>query len=402
MKVLNKRLVFLSLIASIFVISIFLRLIAFDQEGGDHRTFKKAVSEFLEGTNPYEYTVLSYQREDLKHGYAYMPTLLYIQTSLTQINKIFNLDQPTKYLWKIPVLLADIGIGIIIHNILRKKNYSNSIIIMGLLFWFFNPYFLMRYEYTNYEALPMFFLLLSLIVVGKKDFLSGVLFALAVTLKTFPIILLSILILKSKKVKLFLLGGIITGILISLPFFRSTNDFSLFVNGSFLVHGGRGIQGRPFFSFLTYYLQNYGISFYQSEFSKTYTLLALLGSQLLPLYLYFKKKVTNIWILVLSSFFVYYLFTPVLNRTHLIWGMPFAYLGILNIYKNRLKKYYLILISYYIFACFYYFLWNKGLKNPTSFGGQIWIDPVFDNRHKFPLINELYVKAVHWKKELFN
>jgi len=221
-------------------------------------------------------------------------------------------------------------------------------------------------------------------------------------LKTFPISLLSILLIKSKRIKWFLLGGILTGIVISLPFLRSTYDFNLFINGSFLVHGSRGIQGRPFFSFLTYYLQSYGISFYQSEFSKMYALLALLGSQVLPLYLYFKKKTTNIWILILSSFIVYYLFTPVLNRTHLIWGTPFIFLGTLNIYKNRLKRYYFILILYYVFACFYYFLWNKGLKNPTSFGGQICIDPVFENRHKFPLINELYIKAVHWKKELFN
>jgi len=171
MKVLDKRLVFQSLIVLIFTVSIFLRLIAFDQEGGDHRIYKKTVIEFLKGTNPYEYTVRSYQRADLKHGYAYMPTLLYIQASLTQINRIFDWDQPTKYLWKIPVLLTDIGVGIIIYNILKKKNYSNLIIIVGLLFWFFNPYFLIRYEYTNYEALPIFFLLLSLITVGKKDFL---------------------------------------------------------------------------------------------------------------------------------------------------------------------------------------------------------------------------------------
>lgn len=400
----NKHLIFKATVVLIFIISIFLRLIIFNQEGGDHKTYKIAVNQFLAGVNPYEYTTLSYQREDLKHGYAYMPTLLYVQSALAHINVTYELHQPTKHLWKIPVLIADIGVGIIIYHILKKKSSSYPIIIAGLLFWFFNPYFFMRYQYTNYETLPVFFLLLSLLFVGKKNFWAGTLFALAVTLKTFPIIFLPILLLKSKNPKkagLFLLGSLLTGIIVILPFLKSVHDFSLLVNGSLLVHGSRGIQGRPFFSFLTYYLQNLGISFYQSEFSKVYTFVTLTGSAFLPLYLYFKKNVTNIWILVFFSLAIYFLFTPVLNRTHFIWITPFVYLGFLNIFKGNFKKHYLSITLYYLFICFYYFLWNKGFKNPVSFGGYVWIDPVFKDNVKFPFFNELYIKAIQLKKSLF-
>ncbi len=402
MQILENKTAFKIVIISIFLVATLLRAIAFDQIGGDHETFKQTVAEFMAGINPYEYTVLSYQREDLKHGYAYMPTLLYLQTFLVRINGVLKLDLPTIYLWKCPVLLADIGVGFLIYKILKEKNYPKLITIIGLFFWFFNPYFLMRYEYTNYESLPVFFLLLSLMTIGKKDLLSGMLFALAVTFKTFPLILLSALLLRSKNIKLFLLGGFFVVIAISFPFFRSAHDLDLMIRGSFLVHGERGIQGRPLFSFLTYYLQRFGVNFFQPEFSKIYTATALIGSQILPLYLYFKKKINNIWVLSLASFAVYYLFVPVLNRTHLIWGTPFVYLGLLEIYEGRLNKYYLVISIYYLLLCIYYFFWDKGLKNPLTFGGQIWIEPVFEDKSKFPLINDLYVKAVQWKKSVFN
>ena len=385
----------------IFATAILLRLCIFDQRGGDHDAYKMAVADFRKGINPYEYTVRSYQEETLKHGYAYMPTLLYIQSFLENFNGFFRLDAPTTHLWKIPVLLADIGIGILILLILKKQNFSKQISLFGLIFWFINPYFFMRFEYTNYESLPIFFLLLSLLYVGKKDFLSGILFALSISLKTFPVILLSLMIVKSKNLKLFVLGGLLTGLVLSAPFLTSTDNFSLMLNGSFFVHGERGIQGRPLFSFISYYTQNFGLSFLQSEFSKIYTFIALIGAQVVPLYLHFKKKTSNIWILALSSFAVYYLFTPVLNRTHFIWGLPFIYIAVANSFSNNLKKHILTTSIFYISLCFYYFLWTKGLKNPLEFGGAVWIDPVFQNRPTFPLIKEMFVKAVMWKRQLF-
>jgi hypothetical protein len=389
MSLLDNKVFYRTLVGLIFGLSILFRLFAFDQVGGDHRTFKTAVTSYIEGVNPYEYTVLSYQQDDLKHGYAYMPTLLYIQTFFVRINMFFNLDQPTKYLWKIPVLLADIGVGILLYKILQREKASRLSLLIGLLFWFFNPYFFMRYEYTNYEPLSVFSLLLGLTYLGKKDFLAGVFFALAVTLKTFPVILFAVFLLNVKKIPKFLLAGLLTGIIISLPFFRSFHDLTLLFQGAFLVHGERGIQGRPLFSFLTYNLQSLGISFYQAEFSKIYSLIALLGAQLVPLYLYYKKKIKNVWILSLFSFSVYYLFTPVLNRTHLLWGIPVIYLGsLISHSKSRTKHYATVLVVFVAMSCYYYF-WTKGFKNPVAFGGKIWIDPVFDNRTSFPFVLEV-------------
>ncbi|NTU70177.1 hypothetical protein HGB13_05200 [bacterium] len=194
---------FKALVVTLFAVSIFVRILAFNQEGGDHLTYKQAVDEFLSGTNPYKYTVMSFETVNQKHGYAYMPTLLYIQASLVKLNGFLHLDAPTVILWKIPVLLADICIGLIIYLVTTKGGYSKLVTVLGLVFWFFNPYFIMRYEYTNYETLPILFMLLTLLTIGKKEFAAGVLFAIAVSLKTFPIILLAILLFKAKNIKNF-------------------------------------------------------------------------------------------------------------------------------------------------------------------------------------------------------
>ncbi|MBN1162632.1 DUF2029 domain-containing protein [Patescibacteria group bacterium] len=397
MKVQSLERFYKAVILFIFVISVILRLLVFDQEGGDHSTFKTTVMNFLGGVNPYIYTVQSFEDEKLKHGYSYMPTLLYIQTFFTKVNMIFDLDLPTKYMWKVPVLIADIIVGILLCKILKKEKFPYSVIIFGLLFWFIHPYFFMKYEYTNYDVLPVLFLLISVFTVGKKDFISGVMYALSVTLKTFPIILISIFLIKTKDLKKFILGGFLITILLSLPFITSVQDAMLYINGALLVHGSRSIQGRPFFGTFTYYLQDYGVNFYQAEFNEIYTMCALLGAQILPLYLFFKKKVNNIWILIITSFSVYYLFTPVLNRTHFIWGTPFIYLGSATIFKNKLKKHFVSMTVLYVFLCFYLAIWNKGLKEPATFGGRVWLDPVLVYKPTFSLIYELrsrFIKGI--------
>lgn len=399
-KLLNsKKILFLGTIL-IFIVSIFLRLITFNQEGGDHITYKTAVLEFLNGENPYEYTVRSYQVYDLRHGYAYMPTLLYVQSFFVWLDGTLDLDWLTIHMWKVPVLLADIAVGWLIFKILKQDDRPNHVVFAGLIFWFFNPYFFMRFEYTHYETLPVFFLLLSLMTIGKKDFWSGILYALAVSLKTFPIILFGTMLIKSKNYKKFLLGGFFTALIISLPFFKSFHDFSLMIVGSLLVHGERGIQGRPLLSMATLLLQNFGLSLYQAEYSKIYSLLALGGSFAIPVYLYFRKKVENIWVLILSSFTVYFLLAPVFNRTHSIWVLPFIFLGLLNIFKNNYKKFYLSLAAWYLIMCPYYYFWLKGLKSPEVFGGKIWLDSTKDDPKKINMFHQLYLKALKIKNQI--
>ncbi len=391
------------IIIVIFIVSIVLRLAVFSQEGGDHVVYKQAVIEFLAGVNPYAYTVKSFSEPELEleHGYAYLPTLLYIQSGLTALNDWLDVDQPTIYWYKLPVLLADIGVGYLLYKILKKENFSNIVIIGGLLFWFFNPYFFMNYQYTNYETLPLFFLLLSYITLGKRNFTTGLLFGLAITLKTFPIILFALFILKSTNRKRFILGALLAGIIIALPFMRSYYDFNLMIQGSLLVHGERGIQGRPFLSLATVYLQNYGLNPFQAEYSRLFSVAALISTQLVTLFLYFKKKITNVWILTLVSFAVYLLLTPVLNRTHLIWALPFIYLGVLQIFRNKLQYHFLTIFIVYVLMCAYYYFWVNGINNPDFPGGAISIDASDDNAgSRFSLISEWFIKMVKAKKQL--
>jgi len=81
------RKVYLALTLIVVAVGILLRLALFELEGGDHPQYKRALLEFERGINPYKYTVKSFENEDLEHGYAYFPTLLYVLTAFWQINK---------------------------------------------------------------------------------------------------------------------------------------------------------------------------------------------------------------------------------------------------------------------------------------------------------------------------
>jgi hypothetical protein len=155
----------------LILIALLLRLIIFDREGGDYEVYARAVSEFTQGINPYIYTVESFRNPELDHGYAYMPTLLYIMSFMSKANDWLNTGMPWAVLWKIPVLVADIGVFVLLYRYFYKRSFVLAI-IAGVL-WLLNPYFLARYEYTLFDPIQIFFLLLSVTLLGKRDALSG-------------------------------------------------------------------------------------------------------------------------------------------------------------------------------------------------------------------------------------
>lgn len=102
------------------ILALYLRMVCFNEEGGDSETFTNAVESFLDGENIYKETVRSYSQESTdNHGYAYFPTLLYIYTPLYLLSNRLNIEP--HILFKIPVLLADIFVGVLIFKILYKE-----------------------------------------------------------------------------------------------------------------------------------------------------------------------------------------------------------------------------------------------------------------------------------------
>jgi len=338
---------------------LFLRFRYFDTEGGDHRTYKKAVNTFISGENPYKYTVESFEKVELKKGYAYLPTLLYVQTFFVKMNQLFNGDWATKHMWKLPVMLADLMIVLVF----AKKYYKKDFLFLCFItaFWLFNPHILARKEYVLYDPFAVLFLLLSFMTIenDKKSWLSGLYFAIAVSFKTFPIILLPIFLLKSKRKIAFLISGALLALIISIPFL---DDLQTYIRATLLVHGDREVQGRPILTFLSFYGYNIGINFYQTLFHKIYAKLAILLPWVAGIFLYFRNKKHTVFQLSLIPIGLYYLVTPVLNRTHVLWFIPMVLIGLYDVFKDKKVYMYMLASTIYIFLFGYLAIWNRGYK----------------------------------------
>lgn len=337
----------------------------FDESGGDFEAYRNATKDLLSGINPYEYTVKSFTQEydewgeEIRHGYAYLPGLMYIQAPLYLLSNATG--YPLQRTWRLPLLAVDMAIaGMLIWYLYKKDdNLSYLITVAAVFTWSFHPFFAVVGSYTNWEPYAVFFLLAAVLALEKKPDLSAVMFSTAVAFKTFPIILLPLFLMKTKNKIRFLMIGALIFFIISIPFMGTWEDFGQYIQGSLLVHGSRELQGRPLLSYLTLITP---LNFYQVGLASLYSALALLTAMIVPSWLLFKEKIKNKYILAMISFGIYYLFTPVLNRTHLIWGIPFLILGLFEATKNKKWIYFAGLFVFYVFYAWYLSMWFRGFR----------------------------------------
>jgi hypothetical protein len=359
-----KEILKIALVLVIFILACTLRLSLFPKESRDIEAYTDAFISLMGGVNPYTETVQSFDEsadDRYEHGFAYLPALLYTYVPFTLLSYLTGINY--QIWWKVPVLLADIGIGVLLIQYLYKKSYPA--LILGLLAWFFNPYILVQNSYTYWEPLPVFFLLLSLKYLGGDDKTSGISYAISIAFKTFAYILFPIYLLNSKNVKKFLLSALAVAVVISLPFMRSADDFMTYVNGSVLVHSERFVQGRPLLYYFSY-LVNFELI--QIIPVSVYAALATITAWASTLFSYFKKGVRDNYILATLSFAFFYLFTPVLNRTYFLWFFPVLLVGVFNLSQKRGKYlYYLIVCSFYAFYYWYLAQWETGFDTAVPF-----------------------------------
>ncbi len=336
----------------IFIAAILFRFPLFTQVGKDSQTFEKAVTRFSMGINPYIDTIKSFSDKDISsNGYAYFPGLLYTYYGLDVISVITHI--PGSILWKIPGFLAEIAAGLMLIKILKNKPFG--VTVVALLIWLFNPYLVVDYKYTYTDAIPTLLLFLSLYFIEKDSVLTGVFFALSVIFKPFPIFVFPIYLLLVKDKFKFLTAGFIIAFVFSLPFMTSISNFLTYIQGSLFVHEGREVTGRPFLFYISYYLH---IEFFRIIPIKFYTLMATFLGWILILLAYFVKKVKDPYILATISLCAFYLFTPVLNRTYILWFLP-EFLISLSLFKKS-KFFYISAFVFYIFYIWYLYQWVDG------------------------------------------
>lgn len=332
------------------------RLQYFHQPGKDIYAYERALSDLISGVNPYKWTIESYSNPDDpgNHGFAYFPGLLYLYAPFY----IFHLQTGGAHyvLWKIPVLLADIGVGLLLYHVFRKKGLLP--LTTALLIWFFNPYNYFRSGYTYTDPLAIFFMFLSLILLEKDDVLAGASYGLSIATKTFPYILFPVMLLKAKNKKGFLLAGMLVGLFVSLPFLKSLDDFTTYLNGTIFVHQNRFVQGRPFLFYISYF---YKIELFQIIPFKAYTMLASFLGWIVATLVYLFKITKDKYVLALIPFLFFYLFTPVFNRTYFLWFIPIYVTAMYKIFKTKYRfLFYLSQILFFTFAGWYLLQWEKG------------------------------------------
>jgi hypothetical protein len=340
------------IIIAVFSFALLIRIPLMTQVGKDYVTFLQSVNELLLGINPYIDTIRSFQDKDLTSGgYAYFPGLLYTFYSLYVFSFLSHI--PYEILWKIPNLLAEFGVAFLLFKILRPRGFG--ITLVSILIWLFNPYLILDQRYTYTDAIPVFFMLASLYYLGKEDVASGALFALAVLFKPYPLFTFPVFFLLSRNKIKFLVAGALVGIFFSIPFMNSLTDFVTYIKGSLFVHEGRSVTGRPFLFYISYF---YKIEFFQIIPLKLYTFMAsFLGWFLVPI-LYFTKKVRDPYVLSAIVLTTFYIFTPVLNRTYLIWFIPMFLISL-----SKFKKpifFYSIVFLFYAFYSWYLWQWVDG------------------------------------------
>ena len=353
-----RRKVFFVLFVLLLILGTVNRLLDWGEGGKDSETYVTAITSFFSGDNPYKHTIESYENKDDigGHGFAYFPGFLYLFGYLYFIALKVGFDYII--LWKVCVLLFDLGTAILIYKHLSKSNYF--IALIGAFIWLFNPY--LTVPYTNFnltDPVPIFFCLLALLYLGKDSVLSGVFFTLSVIFKPFALIFLPLFIIKSNEKKDFIIACAVVFLAISAPLLTSMDNVITYIKGSLLVHSSRVLQGRPFLFYLSYYGK---IELFRIIPLSVYSAMATYFGWLLIIAGRYMLKIHDNYLLASISALNFLLFTPVLNRTYLLWFLPIFIIASYNIAKHfkKLFLFYFIVGGYWIFCYWYLFQWRDG------------------------------------------
>lgn len=106
----------------------------------------------------------------------------------------------TMFILKIPYLLADLLIGLLLIKLLEEKFREKA-----LLIWFFNPLTLyIIYGLSNFDVIPTALTLLAVFYFRKKNyFVSGLSLGLGIAMKLFPLLFLPFFLLPLLRLRMY-------------------------------------------------------------------------------------------------------------------------------------------------------------------------------------------------------
>ncbi len=139
----------------------------------------------LAGENPYLRILNGDMRQNEKYP-TYFP-LIYLLSALTERLGLREYV-PWLGLWRVIILAFSIGTGCLIYFMLwRRKGILAA--VFGALLWYLSRWPLRSTSIATYDAIPIFFLLLSFCLLSRRRTTALLLFGLSLSLKHFGVLL---------------------------------------------------------------------------------------------------------------------------------------------------------------------------------------------------------------------
>ncbi len=279
----------------------------FPVKGGDFKVYEGSVQEVFAGEDIYAHSERSFKMPREKHWFANLPAGLYLNMIAYRVAECVP-GLRFVVAMKIPVLLADFGIALLLFRILRRK--AGSFESFGAVaVWLFNPHLMVMRNYTHFDPLPSFFVLLSLYLMENSPYRSSAYLGVAVTFKAYGMILapyyLRVMPKRTAFIACFL--GVIGAV--ALPFLFWNPGALLYT--VFLARPGLGFSGMSVPAMINKAL---------SISIPSFTGLAVLS--VLCFILFIRKRQLAPYAyasLMLGTFLVV---TPVLHKTYPLWFLP--------------------------------------------------------------------------------
>jgi len=135
----SSRAVFFTVAALVYTVAIVFATLAFNpyfSQTWDVQTFIQAAHRFLDGGNPFDLYAAS--RVAQTWPYAYPPLHAFVVAIALFIGNLLPILPD--YIWaRVPTILADIGVALVLYDIVRRKANDETMARAAALLWLFNP-----------------------------------------------------------------------------------------------------------------------------------------------------------------------------------------------------------------------------------------------------------------------
>ncbi len=296
---------------------------------------------------------------------------------------------------KIPVIIADILLGVILGKVVFDATRSVKAKKLAMAGYLLNPYtFMGSILYFQFDPIPALFTVLALYFFRRDEVeLSAISLGMGIAFKIYPIILFPVFLafLKEKRIRFSLLSAL-PSVLCVLPFL--VLDYPRFFHALFYQSTWSGNS-----TYWRFVWEGLGFEYYPKgetspllmQVTSANTALTVLS--LLLLYIYLWKKVDDVSLErgILLTFLVFFVTYRFIQDNHAMWVIPFAIIdGIVN--GNWFERFWYVPLLFYTGTRWFYYI----LSMPSWLWGFYYLEYIFRYRNLvmyliFPLFTFTYL-----------